>query len=537
MSGPAPSGSSPLAAAFQAASEPVSVRDALAMGGQQQQGGEGEMTQSQLIRLGRTTPAGSIQTGTQRIEVEVPVYTDVHYEDVVAERTVPLHVQKIVPEPEVHELVRQVPELSHSWIERQVEVPVVQHVERIVEVPQVQVVNKYVPKVEVKTIERVVPKTVVKTVDRVEEVPVVQYKDKIVEVPHVVEVIKEVPKPVPVEVQVPVIKYVPKVEVKTIERIEHVPVPQYVDVPVPVIKEVPKIITEERVVDVEVPGPVIEVWREVPVEREEVIEREVEVVKYVDVPKPYEVPVYDYKHNKYPVVIPHEKTTMLPPGPTNFVIPSIIKGNFTFDIPPGMRITREELVHYVRATKGIDLNQCKEIAPPMPLPEGTAPTSIEAHFENEPLPEYVKNAKPWPVDEWGPLPDPSQMQDGHSWTGPPVKVGEPIKTTLQGPPQGWIPNQHQLKIMAEHKLTPEQCGYQGPPIRMPMLMAPPPPFPGAGRPFAPPPAAPAGPPMVMMMRPPMVPPPPAHMIAPKKKSSTKKSCGVGFFGWFTGSKK
>ncbi|CEL92206.1 unnamed protein product [Vitrella brassicaformis CCMP3155] len=183
MSGPAPSGS-PLAAAFaQAASppagQPVSVRDAL---GQQQQGGEGEMTQSQLVRLGRTTtPAGQVQTGTRRVEVEVPVYSDVHYEDVVAERQVPVYTQKIVPKPEVHEVVRQVPELSHSWIERKVEVPVIQQVDRVVEVPQVQVVNKYVPKVEVKTIERVVPKTVVKTVERIQEVPVVEYKDKVVE--------------------------------------------------------------------------------------------------------------------------------------------------------------------------------------------------------------------------------------------------------------------------------------------------------------------------------------------------------------------
>mmetsp|Transcript_28269 Transcript_28269/g.70625 ORF Transcript_28269/g.70625 Transcript_28269/m.70625 type:complete len:476 (-) Transcript_28269:469-1896(-) len=445
MSGPAPSGSSPLAAAFQAASEPVSVRDALAMGGQQQQGGEGEMTQSQLIRLGRTTPAGSIQTGTQRIEVEVPVYTDVHYEDVVAERTVPLHVQKIVPEPEVHELVRQVPELSHSWIERQVEVPVVQHVERIVEVPQVQVVNKYVPKVEVKTIERVVPKTVVKTVERIQEVPVVEYKDKVVEVPHVVEVVKEVPRAVPVDVRVPVIKYVPKVEVKTIERVEKMPVPQYVDVPVQVVKEVPKYIVQEQFRDVPVPGPVVPVWKEVVVEREEVIDREVPYITYKDIERPYEVPVYEYKYNKYPVVIPHRTTTMLPPSPTHVVVPPIIKATLNIDIPPGVSISQMQLVELF-ATNGIDLNLFKYIQEPIPAA----------------FPEQLKDAKPWPTETFGPLPPTTHMRDGHTWTGKPEPVGDVIETKLEGPPAGWTPNQEQINIMNEHKLTPEQCGYTGP---------------------------------------------------------------------------
>jgi len=467
MSSPAPSGS-PLAAAFAQASpsagQPVSVRDALGQGQQGQQGGEGDLTYSQLVRLGRTTaPAGQVQTGTRRVEVEVPVYSDVHYEDVVAERQVPVYTQKIVPKQEVHEVVKYVPELSHSWIERKVEVPVVQHVDRVVEVPQVQVVNKYVPKVEVKTIERVVPKTVVKTVERVQEVPVVEYKDKVVEVPHVVEVVKEVPRAVPVDVRVPVIKYVPKVEVKTIERVEKMPVPQYVDVPVQVVKEVPKYIVQEQFRDVPVPGPVVPVWKEVVVEREEVIDREVPYITYKDIERPYEVPVYEYKYNKYPVTLPHRTTKMLPPGPTNFVVVPVIKCNVTIDIPPGFPITHAQLVELF-AARGVDLNQFKMLSEPIPLPPGEAPTTIEARVETT-GPQYPEGAIIYP----GVLPPPHMMRDGQTWCGPPEKVGELIETILDGPPAGWIPTQEQLEIMRAHKLTPEQCGYKGP------AMTPPPP--------------------------------------------------------------
>merc|ERR1739838_72490 len=129
--------------------------------------------------------------------------------------------------------------ISSVVVHEEFTTPVPQPEVRYVEIPQYEEVVTHVTKKEVREVEKRVPKIIEEFVERIVEVP--QYEEVIrhVEVPQVREVIKEIPR---IEVQeryYDVVKHVPKVEIKHVEKV--------VEVPFEVIS-VPKEVTlEERI--------------------------------------------------------------------------------------------------------------------------------------------------------------------------------------------------------------------------------------------------------------------------------------------------
>eukprot|EP01053_Blabericola_migrator_P012810 Blabericola_migrator_1__12809@NODE_825_length_6370_cov_320_094241_g582_i0_p3_GENE_NODE_825_length_6370_cov_320_094241_g582_i0NODE_825_length_6370_cov_320_094241_g582_i0_p3_ORF_typecomplete_len343_score57_61IMCp/PF12314_8/0_015IMCp/PF12314_8/5_4e12IMCp/PF12314_8/25IMCp/PF12314_8/1_2e03DUF1380/PF07128_12/1_7e02DUF1380/PF07128_12/7_2_NODE_825_length_6370_cov_320_094241_g582_i038934921 len=89
---------------------------------------------------------------------------------------------------------------------------------RYVEVPVIEEVIRHVPRREVVEVERRVPRVEVEFVERIVEVPQIQYVDRQVEVPQVQEVVRHVPVRQVVDVPREVVKYVPKVETKIVEK-------------------------------------------------------------------------------------------------------------------------------------------------------------------------------------------------------------------------------------------------------------------------------------------------------------------------------
>lgn len=119
---------------------------------------------------------------------------------------------------------------------------------RYVEVPVVEEVIRHVPKREIVEVEKKVPRYDVEWVERIVEVPHVQYIDKQVEVPQVQEVVRHVPVRQVVEVPREVVKYVPKVETKIVEKEVEVP-GEIVEIPRPYVVEnkvvVPRFVDQE----------------------------------------------------------------------------------------------------------------------------------------------------------------------------------------------------------------------------------------------------------------------------------------------------
>ncbi|KAH0476022.1 MAG: uncharacterized protein KVP18_004995 [Porospora cf. gigantea A] len=121
---------------------------------------------------------------------------------------------------------------------------------RYVEVPVVEEVIRHVPRKEIIEVEKRIPKYEVEYVEKIVNVPHVQIVDKHVEVPQVQEVVRHVPKREVIEVQKQVIKHVPKVETRFVEKIVEVP-GEVIEVPKPYLVEQKVIVP--RYVDREVP--------------------------------------------------------------------------------------------------------------------------------------------------------------------------------------------------------------------------------------------------------------------------------------------
>ncbi|KAH0475919.1 MAG: hypothetical protein KVP17_001769 [Porospora cf. gigantea B] len=121
---------------------------------------------------------------------------------------------------------------------------------RYVEVPVIEEVIRHVPRKEIIEVEKRIPKYEVEYVEKIVNVPHVQIVDKHVEVPQVQEVVRHVPKREVIEVQKQVIKHVPKVETRFVEKIVEVP-GEVIEVPKPYLVEQKVIVP--RYVDREVP--------------------------------------------------------------------------------------------------------------------------------------------------------------------------------------------------------------------------------------------------------------------------------------------
>eukprot|EP01055_Gregarina_sp_Pseudo9_P000986 Gregarina_sp_Pseudo_9__985@NODE_1633_length_1437_cov_631_085837_g1513_i0_p1_GENE_NODE_1633_length_1437_cov_631_085837_g1513_i0NODE_1633_length_1437_cov_631_085837_g1513_i0_p1_ORF_typecomplete_len317_score46_96IMCp/PF12314_8/0_0059IMCp/PF12314_8/8_1e14IMCp/PF12314_8/1_8e04Phage_hub_GP28/PF11110_8/3_4e03Phage_hub_GP28/PF11110_8/15Phage_hub_GP28/PF11110_8/48DUF5520/PF17658_1/65DUF5520/PF17658_1/1_7e03DUF5520/PF17658_1/18_NODE_1633_length_1437_cov_631_085837_g1513_i03461296 len=119
---------------------------------------------------------------------------------------------------------------------------------RYVEVPVVEEVIRHVPKREVVEVEKRVPRYDVEWVERIVEIPQVQYIDKHVEVPQIQEVLRTVPVRQVVEVPREVVKYVPKIETKIVEKEVEVP-GEIIEIPRPYVVEnkivVPRFVDQE----------------------------------------------------------------------------------------------------------------------------------------------------------------------------------------------------------------------------------------------------------------------------------------------------
>ncbi|KAH0475179.1 MAG: hypothetical protein KVP17_003832 [Porospora cf. gigantea B] len=102
---------------------------------------------------------------------------------------------------------------------------------RYVDVNTYEEVVTRVPKKEVRHVEKRVPRVEVQYVDKQVEVPEIQYVEKLVEVPHYQEVVKHVSKVEVVDRPYDVIKEVPRIETKVVERV--VEVPEVIEVPKP----------------------------------------------------------------------------------------------------------------------------------------------------------------------------------------------------------------------------------------------------------------------------------------------------------------
>ncbi|KAH0477940.1 MAG: hypothetical protein KVP17_001365 [Porospora cf. gigantea B] len=154
------------------------------------------------VRIGEwMAPAGAVVTETRLVSSSI-----VHEETMgqippmdVKTVQVPGHREEKVERisrKEVRHVEKRVPKIEIEYVERTVEVPKIEYVQKIVEVPQVQHVVKHVPKVEI--VER--PYEVVKEVPRIETKVV----EKVIEVPEIV----EVPKPYVIEQKISVPRYV-----------------------------------------------------------------------------------------------------------------------------------------------------------------------------------------------------------------------------------------------------------------------------------------------------------------------------------------
>lgn len=147
-----------------------------------------------------TLPPGAVEQSTRKVSCTIIAeellgtvpQPDVKYVDVPTYEEVVKHV----PVKEVREVERRVPRVEVEYVEKIVEVPEIQYVQKTVEVPKVQEVVRHIPKIEI--VDR--PFEVVKEVPRIET----KIVERTVEVPG--EII-EVPKPYTVETKVPVANF------------------------------------------------------------------------------------------------------------------------------------------------------------------------------------------------------------------------------------------------------------------------------------------------------------------------------------------
>ena len=132
------------------------------------------------------------------------------------------------------------PEGAHEISQRKISSVVVQSQQlektepevRYVEVPVIEEVTRHVPVKQVKEVVTRIPKIEIEYVDRQVEVPQIEYRDCHVEVERIQEVVRHVTVPQVVERAVDVVKHVPKVEVRQVEKIVEVP-GQTIEVPKP----------------------------------------------------------------------------------------------------------------------------------------------------------------------------------------------------------------------------------------------------------------------------------------------------------------
>lgn len=152
-----------------------------------------------------------------------------------------------------------------------------------VEVPVVEEVIRHVPKLTVVEIEKIVPKYEVEYVERVVEVPQIQYIDRAIEKPQVTEVVREVPGPKQIqEIPREVVRAVPKIEYKQVEKVVEVP-GEVIEVPTTQI--VQRHVEVPRLNDKEVPVIVAQTIRPV----------------ITEAPEPVDVDIYEYEPQVIPV--------------------------------------------------------------------------------------------------------------------------------------------------------------------------------------------------------------------------------------------
>lgn len=119
-----------------------------------------------------------------------------------------------------------------------------------IEVPVIEEVIRHVPKREVVEIEKRVPRYEYEWVEKIVEVPQIQWVEKHVEVPQIQEVVRYVPVKQVVEVPKEVVRYIPKIDVKIVEREVEV-VGETIEVPKPYLVENKVVVP--RYLDKEVP--------------------------------------------------------------------------------------------------------------------------------------------------------------------------------------------------------------------------------------------------------------------------------------------
>lgn len=129
---------------------------------------------------------------------------------------------------------------------------------KYVEIPVVEEVIRHVPRREYVEVERKVPRYEVEYIERIVDVPQIHFVDKHVDVS--------------LYISNPLSFQVPKIQ----EVYRHVPVKQIIDVPREVLKYVPKIETKIVEKEVEVPGQVIEIPKPY------VVDNKIIVPRYVD---------------------------------------------------------------------------------------------------------------------------------------------------------------------------------------------------------------------------------------------------------------
>lgn len=208
-----------------------------------------------------------------------------------------IYAEKIVPRTEVQYMEKIVPRYEVQYVEKVVEVPEIQYIEELrpipkvevrewsIEVPYVDVEVVHVPKKVVQEHVQFVKKPEYQDVVQVIEVPKTVYVDRVQEIEQVIERPVMIPKVVQQTRHVEVVKHVPKIEIRQIEKIVQVPVIQ--EVPKPYIVEVP---TQQLVFN-DVAVPVVVGQKLVPIMTNDTQEEAtVEVKQYV----PYIVPVDVY---------------------------------------------------------------------------------------------------------------------------------------------------------------------------------------------------------------------------------------------------
>ncbi|KAH0482032.1 MAG: uncharacterized protein KVP18_004376 [Porospora cf. gigantea A] len=144
-------------------------------------------------------PSGAVEQSSRRISstiigeemIGTMPQPKVTYVDVPMYEEVVTHV----PVREVREIEKKIPKVEVQYVEKIVDVPQIEYVNKTVEVQQVQEVIRHVPRVEY--VDR--PYDVVKEIPRLET----KIVEKIIEIPEVI----EVPKPFVVEQKIPVARY------------------------------------------------------------------------------------------------------------------------------------------------------------------------------------------------------------------------------------------------------------------------------------------------------------------------------------------